>query len=322
MLIHPLKDTRIVLVGAFALAAFNCVPATARAECDPVPARLSEGRFFIPFVTTTGLPFLALSDTGGGGVLITRRTADQLGLDLTAAAPEMAAELGDDAGFAPSPDVAAPFPALPSPALIASQAGPVPGWPEPLDAMIGQNWFAGRRWTWDYPAGSLSLDCPVRGRPIDVGLPDPDAAPSVKRFPRMWIEVAEEPLAVLFDTGASTWLTAAALDVLKDGRPAARAASMATASRIRAWREAHPNWRVIEGAQHGTGARMIEVLDVSIAGFQVGPVWFTERPDRVFETMMSPMMTGPIEGALGGEALRDLRITLDYRERKAWVERP
>jgi hypothetical protein len=74
---------------------------------------------------------------------------------------------------------------------------------------------------------------------------------------------------------------------------------------------------VIEHAQGGTGARMIEVPDVRIAGFEVGPIWFTERPNKNFREMMSQSMNAPVEGAIGGNAFATLRMTVDYLHGRA-----
>ncbi|AOH35153.1 hypothetical protein BGP89_01255 [Luteimonas sp. JM171] len=74
----------------------------------------------------------------------------------------------------------------------------------------------------------------------------------------------------------------------------------------------HPEWRVIQGAQAGTGSDMIEVPEVEIAGFTVGPVWFTHRPDAAFHDMMSSMMDQRVEGAIGGNAFRHFVMTVDY----------
>ena len=71
---------------------------------------------------------------------------------------------------------------------------------------------------------------------------------------------------------------------------------------FKAWRSAHPDWRVIEDAQDGTHAAMIEVPSVEIAGHAIGPVWFTWRPDRNFHEFMMPYQctcTGPSENAMG-----------------------
>ncbi|EQD64859.1 hypothetical protein B1B_06571, partial [mine drainage metagenome] len=68
-------------------------------------------------------------------------------------------------------------------------------------------------------------------------------------------------------------------------------------------------------------AAMIEVLRLRIAGCTVGPVWFTERPDANFLRMMSSMTRGPVDGSLGGNALRGLRMTIDYPRALAWFTR-
>lgn len=276
----------------------------------------------VTFNSPAGDRFVALSDTGGGGSILSRAAADRLSLQPIDTPAEVRAELGPEAQLALPPVLTADTPALPGPVLIVPQAGPVPGWPEAIDGVVGHDWFAGRRWTWDYAAGTLSLDCPTEGEALQIDLPPPHAGPPFKAFPRITVVIAGEPVAMLFDTGASTWLTPSALDVLNDGGPQVRAASMATASRIERWRADHPEWRVIENAQHATGARMIEVRDITVAGRPVGPVWFTERPDRAFTEMMSSMMAGPVEGAVGGNAFTGLRITVDYPGQTGWVSHP
>ena len=65
---------------------------------------------------------------------------------------------------------------------------------------------------------------------------------------------------------------------------------------------------------------MIEVPKIEVAGFEVGPVWFSARPDRAYE-WMSGMMEKSIVGALGGSGLRYFRITIDYPNAVAVFER-
>jgi hypothetical protein len=60
------------------------------------------------------------------------------------------------------------------------------------------------------------------------------------------------------------------------------------------------------------GMAMIEVPEIQIAGFRVGPVWFTERPDPNFHQFMSQWMDRQVDGALGGNAFRFFRVTVDY----------
>ena len=58
-----------------------------------------------------------------------------------------------------------------------------------------------------------------------------------------------------------------------------------------------------------------------------GPFTFEEvgvvgRPEGTFEQYMSQWMTEPIVGAIGNNALRQLRIEMDYKLRSAFVSRP
>jgi len=107
---------------------------------------------------------------------------------------------------------------------------------------------------------------------------------------------------------------------MKDRAPAFRAASMIAASIFQDWHARHPQWPLIEDAQVGTHARMIEVPDIEIAGHHVAKIWFTERPDANFRQYMSAMMDAPVEGSLGGNALNGLKVTIDYPNARAWVE--
>jgi hypothetical protein len=57
---------------------------------------------------------------------------------------------------------------------------------------------------------------------------------------------------------------------------------------------------------------MIEVPEVIIAGYKVGPVWFTHRENRNFHDFMSSFMDARVDGALGGNAFRHFIMTVDY----------
>lgn len=69
-------------------------------------------------------------------------------------------------------------------------------------------------------------------------------------------------------------------------------------------------------------ADLVEVVATSESGREVGPVWFTRRPDRAFERTVDPWMDRPVVGALGGSALRYLRLTISYPRGVAVVARP
>jgi len=275
---------------------------------------------------------LLYTDTGGG-MFLKQSAVERLALPSEPAA-ELVAELGEGAGYTHLPDFvrAAGIPApagspdgkLPVMPAAAAHDTSLPGMRED-DGMLGQAWFADRVWTWDYPRARLRLESP-QWRPASdmrrapLGFPTDDDGTRRTSFPRIEVVVDGRPLPMLLDTGAMTVLTPAALATLADGMPAQRATSMITDSVFDAWRAAHPDWRIIESAQAGTGSAMIEVPEVEIAGWRVGPVWFTHRPDANFHQFMSSMMDARVEGALGGNALRHFVMTVDYPDATAWFD--
>ena len=67
---------------------------------------------------------------------------------------------------------------------------------------------------------------------------------------------------------------------------------------------------------------VIEVPTLRIAGYTVGPVWFAKRSNAAYDDMMSYMTDQPILAAIGGSALKDFRITMDYPHQRATFEKP
>ena len=117
-------------------------------------------------------------------------------------------------------------------------------------------------------------------------------------------------------------LTDSELAQISDGAPAQRATSFITESVFSKWQRRHPDWRVIERADQTLEMPMIEVPEVTVGGYTVGPVWFVVRPDRNFHEHMSQWMDCRIEGALGGSALQYFRILVDYPNAVASFVRP
>ena len=296
-------------------------PCPARATLDRVPVRLDAhfvaNRVLVALPATEGSSVRFWTDSGGGSTILYTRTTDRLHIP-TAPLPDDGEP--DAKGMrmptGPLPFACGAFPLPPSPVGVSDDlkfddftlSGDVGG-------NLGQNWFGDHIWTWDYPAGTLTIESrgwkPARGaHVIPATFKTGKDGKADNHFLRITVSIAGEDVALLLDTGASTVLTAEVAKQL--GEPRLQATSMITASRIARWHAAHPDWQIIERAQSGTGSRMIRVPDVKIAGIEVGPVWFTERPDRNFTVGMSGEMRGPVEGALGGNAYRDLRMTVDY----------
>jgi hypothetical protein len=129
---------------------------------------------------------------------------------------------------------------------------------------------------------------------------------------------------MLIDTGATAVTTDASAAAYKVTAGMRIATSFIAKSVFDRWTAKHPKWRTIAAADNAGNATfpMIEVPRLTIAGLKVGPVWFTQRPDEALHDFISQMTDKPVDGALGGTALRYFRVTLDYPGAVAYFEKP
>ncbi len=295
-----------------------------------LPATEEANRFFVTPVTPKGEKLRLYTDSGGGLFLLAG-TVQRLGLSRHALGegPEKA-EGTELPAFRPGASI--PPPLRNHGGLIILPAGQEKGFLAGTDGMLGQAWFSGRVWTWDYPAGRL-LWHPDGGLPavdashrVTLGFQTDKAGQRTADFPRIAATIDGETLDLLFDTGAMVSLSPEALAKLGEmgeKGPVIRGTSFIAAVHFDGWRKKHPGWRVIENADLGVnGEPMIEVPALTVAGYTVGPVWFTRRPDKNFHQFMSQFMDRQVEGALGGSALRFFRVTVDYPKAVAVFERP
>lgn len=297
-------------LAASAVAVFSACSEPARATMEArvteLPARFTADRIFIDLPARAGDTLHLYTDTGGGLFVLTeaaRRVgwADTTGLHLAGVAVD--SQFPDPLGV---PDRRVPILTPPETRFTD------------FDGMLGQAWFADRVWTFDYANGALLLHeaappIPAGAQTAPLGFRADSSGRRVLSFPRIVAVVDGDTLHLLFDTGATGFLTAQAVAALGDQAPAVRATSFISSEVLNRWRQAHSDWRVLENADDIIpGMRMIEVPEVTVAGFTVGPVWFTERPDRNFHEFMSQFMDRRVDGALGGNAFRFFRITVDY----------
>lgn len=288
-----------------------------------LPARFVEDRVFVEPVTPDGQKLLFFTDSGGG-LYIAQTAVQRLGLPV---AKFKTGEGELDVAKLPAfkPDASIPPPVAFDGQLPVKSVDKDEG----RDGMLGQAWFRDRTWIFDYPGKQLLLRAPG-GVPtrdaahmVSLGFPKNPAGERAANFPRIQVKIEGVTLDLLLDTGATVSLTDKALAALADGRPAVRATSFIVRSIFDGWHAQHPDWRVIDDADQGVaGSPMIEVPRVSVAGHEVGPVWFTARPDKNFLEFMSQWMDKTIVGALGGSALRFFRMTVDYPNAVAVFERP
>lgn len=293
-----------------------------------IPTLFEENIIFAVPVTTDGKPLKLLTDTGGGTFLLSS-AVERLGLSGTTGTVmdgDQQMIVAPLPGFKPAGWIPAPIqgdgrmPVFPAEGEGRSMADR--GW----DGMLGQAWFGDRIWTLDYPGRSLTLHetvPPLAARVHEtlLGFQTREGRRS-SHFPRIQAEVDGEVLDLLFDTGAQSGLTPAAVQAMGDGTADFRASSFISRTVFDGWRSRHPDWPVIAQGEARTGMDLIRVANLRVAGFDTGPVWFAARPDRNFTEWMSQWMDRTIVGALRGSALRHFRITLDYPGSKAWFEAP
>jgi hypothetical protein len=293
-----------------------------------LPVQYSEHRYVVTPVTDAGDTLFLYTDTGGGIEALFPASVERLGL-----VRDSVVRGYDTLRFTTMPsfraDASIPFgspnPEIGRRILVVDPIAFATG----TDGFLGHEWFAGQVWTFDYPKHQLLLrsagDLP-RHTPkhrIPVGFQTDSAGRRTLNFPRIQVLIDGDSLDLLFDTGAMTALTDSAHIALRDGRPARRATSFVVKSVFDRWRQRHPKWRVIEGADQlsDTTFPMIEVPGLDVGGFRIGPVWFTARPDQNF-VRFSRWMDRPVVGALGGSALQYLQVTIDYPGSVAVFARP
>jgi len=293
-------------------------PATASAvEGRELPSRFVGDRVFVTPMTEDGTELRFYTDSGGGFACLIESAAERFSLPIETAewmgqpTPLTRFPAFRDGAWIPRPNIHGDMVVVHEDCEMAD-----------VDGFLGQPWFADRVWAFDYPDQRLVLhERAPAGLPpahtIPLGFPEDDEGERVRSFASMVFEVEGESFPMLLDTGATLRLTPEALTELAESEGTI-AASYIVASVFERWREAHPEWRVIENADANVNREpMIEVPEVDIAGHIVGPVWFTRRPDPNFHEWMSSMMDRRIDGALGGSAFRYFTMVIDYPAARA-----
>lgn len=198
-----------------------------------------------------------------------------------------------------------------------------------VDGMIGAGYMPRHTWTFDYPSRKLWLESagwtpPAGMHRAELGHLTRTDGGWGTGFARIRIEVAGEPVDLLLDTGATAKPTAAGLAATHlatvDGYGVT---SYIVRSVLERWHRQHPAWRVVEAGDDIFGTksttRLIEVPTVRVAGWEVGPVWFTERDDINFNPGISQYTDQRVDGAAGANIFAHFVMTLDYPHGAAWL---
>lgn len=315
------------MIRSAALAVFGLASLGAMAQSRQlVPTDYEAGHFYAVPQTSSGKALRLMVDTGGGGgsglFVIDPLAATRVGLKVTSC------DLGGQTSSVIAPIAFRPGKALP-PSLNTpchSAALVVPGTSNSLngDGLLGAGYLPGRIWTFDYPKHQLWVEpagwqpaASMRRTPLGFLINSQGGLGS--GFARISIKVAGEPLDLLLDTGASAKPTAAGKQAAGTRtRRGFGVTSYITTGTLEHSHRQHPYWCVVTDGDDFVGqARLIQVP--AMAGWRLGPVWFTERPDANFsEEGNFRFMDGPIVGALGANVFQHFVMTIDYPERTAW----
>ncbi len=268
-----------------------------------LPVRFEDDRIFLHLRTSQGLELRLLTDTGGGGVYLTPQCARRHGLRTATSLVD-----GTVCVVAGVPDLIprhrAAMAGVSAPLSVHQGSGI-----EDCDGLLGQSGFDNRVWRFDHVHQRLELldgaeSGPEPAAVCSLGFQRRPDGSRANAFPRISAAVDGERLDLLLDTGATAYPTRFG------GR--GRGTSFIAASVFARWRARHAHWRVIGDGDARFHEPMIEVPTVRVAGLDVGPAWFTRRPDRNFHEFMSAWMDRRVDGALGGSVLRYFVVVVDH----------
>jgi hypothetical protein len=319
----------LVLLGAHPLNAQQKQPEPQKGKPIVVPTRFAGNRFVAVPITSDGVTLSLFTDSAGS-LFLYEDTAERLKLT-----PELVA--GDNGNslrvvslpaFKTENSIPAPLgSSFQQRLFVFPRNRQLDAVLEHRDGMLGQQWFGGRVWTFDYPGKRLLWradgDIPAHdaSHEVRLGFKTSGSGTRQNNFARIPVEIDGETLDFVLDTGATNVITEEQKKLLGDDLPLERATSFLVRSVYEKWHQKHPEWRVLE-EKTLTGGAMIEVPQLAIGGYKVGPVWFTVQPDVGFQGVMKPLMDKPIVGALGGSALHYFRLTVDWPNAIAIFERP
>ena len=289
---------------------------TAAWASQTIPTAYEAGHFYAIPETVSAQNLRLLVDTGGGGgsgmYWITAAAAKRLSLKTRSCRLGKFSVTVADLPTFKAGDGLPPLLNSPCGRSLMVQSGPSQG----MDGQLGAGYLPGRVWTFDYPARRLSVQKAswqpsTSAHPAKLGL--------ASGFARITIRVGGEPIQMLLDTGATAHPTPAGENA--SHTPTVNGygvTSYIDQSVFKRWHKAHPKWRVVPDGDSLYGPEIIEVPRVEVAGWSVGPVWFTVQ-SRI-AAYMSQYTDRPIKGALGGNVFRHFIMTIDYPRSVAYFQ--
>jgi len=284
-------------------------------------------RIYLKIPTIKSDSILVYTDTGGGFTAIYPNAIEKLTLEEKVTRPE------DEMAFIYAEDIILsndyhpyigkmsetekPYFAAPSKEFMAKHS-----FPQNEEGFFGQYFFMKEIWTFDYLTQKVILhkESPIKSinaNVLEIGFKKDEKGKTLYGHSSFEIVVNGEKIPMLFDTGATFSLSEAAQNKFKNKKRIG--GSFIAKSVFERWKAAHPDWEIIEGADiikeggEEYTFDMIQVPVVKLGTYEVGPVWFSMRPDEAWSKGMIRSMDKVVKGALGGSALKYLIVTIDYK---------
>ncbi len=295
-----------------------------------MPAVFHDVLIFVEPVSEDGDTLRFFTDSADG-TIIYKGTVDRISLTTTSAIIQDQQQLAaflppmDSSDFIPPPMVSDGLVPVraddrmpPHHRAILHDTAPGQRSGRPGDGILGSTWFAGRAWTVDFREQTLYA-VPVDMTPSATG--DDGEVVSISffeegdrrryHFARVPVVVSGDSVSMVLKTGSHIQLTDAAREEL-DFDGALFPAGLISESVADEWLREHPEWRVYEAADRNYGSDVIEVPEVQVGAHRSGPVHFAVRRDEAFTDWFSQFTDKPVAGALGADAFRGTRITVNY----------
>jgi len=318
-----MPNRSFVLVLLLGLLVSSTSRAQSASEGQPLPADFVKNRIHVTPVTTAGDTLHLNTDTGGGPPILLRPIVEELGWPTdtlsrggrtrqTVSFPDFEA------------DMSIPTPQGPDRFLVLPDRGPAQFLE--ADGQLGNTWFAGKVWTFDYGAERLLHHDSTEGlsfepkHTVPLTFRTDSTGQHLHHHARIEATIADSTYSFLFDTGATFLLSDRGQSAL--GGPPKQGGSFVVASVFDRWRDRHPDWRVVKQASGVRGDRpLIQVPEVTIAGHTVGPVWFERQPDQAYQKGGRLQLDQAVKGALGGSLFQYFRVTADYPGERVHFQR-
>lgn len=197
-----------------------------------------------------------------------------------------------------------------------------------LSGILGQNWFAGGRWRIDYPGQKMAYLDPsfeLSGREgVHARLHfrrDGQGRPT-HHYPRIEVQIAGQTHSMVLQIGGYISLTQSGARELGARGHSWWPAGFISESLFDQWRNAHPQWLVIDQADATYGSALIEVPRIRIEDRSMGPAWFAVRDDEAYTEWMSQFTDRTVVGALGPNVFSPYILTMDYPSGELLIQTP